>query len=237
MQVEQALFTSAQTRHARGYHLVARSPGVTDQLAQILSMWGPTHDSLLGTHIHSESLNYFAVDDEWGVLSRTVYGQSEYSGRGGFRVETNLLVLRREQLSGYGSNPLALGRTVLALGHLRLRSTPLSQLEPIELPRSSLCSEHPPRNDDSPRELTEAILDKIRDHRVAVIGASNPLSVVSSVLDRLPARSRASFSFTTGLKPSLHRRFDLHFLAAAEKQSRRELDAAAIVCIDAQELS
>jgi len=234
MLVEQALFTSAQTRQARGYHLVARSPGVTDRMAQTISVWGPTHDSLLGDSVDFHSLNYFAVEEDWGVLSRTVYGQSEYSSRGGFRVETNLIVIHREQLSGYEHNPLALGRMLLALGHLRLRNTPPGTLQPIELPCSSVCCEQTKRGEDSHQALTDEILDKMRDRRVAVIGAPNPLSVVASVLNRLPKRSRAGLSFTTGLKPSLHRRFDLHFLPAAEKRSRRELEASAIVCIEAQ---
>ncbi len=238
MFVEQALFTSAQTRQARGYHLVARSPGITDELAQILSVWGPTHDSLVGPDVGFHSLNYFAASDDWGVLSRSVLGESEFSGRGGFRVETNLLLMRREQLAGYGYDPLALGRTALALGHLRLRTCSPGELTPIELPCSSLlCEPAAGRHwlaDTPPSELTDRILNKLRDHRVAVIGARDPVPVVSNVLSRLTDRDRVSFSFTTGLKPSLHRKFDLQFLPTAESRSQRQLEASGIVCVDAQ---
>ncbi len=236
MFVEQALFTSAQTRQARGYHLVARSPGITDELAQTLSVWGPTHDSLVGPDVGFHSLNYFAAADGWGVLSRTVLGESEFSDRGGFRVETNLLLVRREQLSGYRDDPLALGRTALALGYLRLRTSSPGELAPIELPGSSvLCDPAGGHlSADTPlSELTGRILDELRDRRVVVIGARNPVPIVSSVLCRLPDRDRASFSFTTGLKPSLHRRFDLQFLPTAESRSQRQLEASGIVCIDA----
>ncbi|MGD9856154.1 MAG: hypothetical protein AB7U20_14515 [Planctomycetaceae bacterium] len=233
MLVEQALFTSAQTRQSRGYHLVARSPGVTDRLVQTLSVWGPTHDSLIGKTADAISLNYFAADDDWRVLSRTVYGPSEYSGRGGFRVETNLALLRRGQLSGYGNNPLAVARIILALGYLRLRTSAKSDLNPLKLPESTLIAERMGAEQDVRRKsLIDEILDKLRDRRVAVIGERDAASVVASVLNRLPERHRDSLSFTTGLKPSLHRKFDLQFLPSAENHARRELEASGVVCLD-----
>lgn len=234
MLVEQALFTSAQTRQSRGYHLIARSPGVTDRLAQTLSVWGPTHDSLLGKSSDASSLNYFAAGDIWRVLSRTVYGQSEYSGRGGFRIETNLALLRRDQLSGFGYNPLTLARTVLALGHLRLRTTTRTELEPLELPESSLLGEHAVEAGDTPpAPLIDEILAALREQRAAVIGAGDPIAVIAHVLQRLPMARRDLLSFTTGLKPSLHRRFDLQFLPSLENHLRRELEASGVVCINA----
>ncbi|MBX3438740.1 MAG: hypothetical protein KF861_14695 [Planctomycetaceae bacterium] len=238
MLVEQALFTSAQTQNARGYHLVARSPGVPDQLARTLAVWGPTHDSLLGKEVDFQSLNYLPAADEWAAVSRTVYGQSEYSSRGGFRVETNLILLRREQLRGYGFNPLAFARTVLALGHLRLRKNAAVDLDRVELPQSSLaCLYGDQESNTEPSPLVSAILERLRHERVAVIGDVDAESIVSSVLARLPERSRASLSYTTGLKPTLHRRFDLQFHPAADKHARRELEAAGIACLDASDPS
>jgi hypothetical protein len=58
MKAERAIFTSGQSRDVRGYHLVARSPGIDDELAQRLSVSAPSHDSLEGTDLSASSWNY-----------------------------------------------------------------------------------------------------------------------------------------------------------------------------------
>jgi hypothetical protein len=237
MWVEQAVFTSAQTRQVRGYHLVARSPGIPDALAQSLAVWGPTHDALLDDAIDSCSVNYFVAHDEWGVLSRTVYGPSEYSSRGGFRLETNLLVVRREQLSGYGHNPHPLFCTALALGHLRLRPSAPVTLKPVELPDMSLLADQPDGATNSLcAELTERIVRHLPDERVAVIGVPDPWIMLRHVIDQLPQDIRSTLSFTTGLKPSLRRPFTLQFLSSANRTIRHTLGSSGIVAIDADTL-
>ena len=44
---EQAIFTSLPRRGKAGYHLVARSPGVTDAEAKALATWSPSHGALI----------------------------------------------------------------------------------------------------------------------------------------------------------------------------------------------
>ena len=43
MLAEQAIFTSLARRGKSGYHLVARSPGVTESEASALATWSPSH--------------------------------------------------------------------------------------------------------------------------------------------------------------------------------------------------
>ena len=45
--IEQAVFTSAPTHRATGYQLIGRSPGLAEDDARELAVWGPSHDSLL----------------------------------------------------------------------------------------------------------------------------------------------------------------------------------------------
>ena len=71
-----------------GYHLVARSAGISEDLACRLSAWGPTHGSLLDESRDASSLSFFTPDDRWSVLARTVYGGPEYSQRGGRQIVT-----------------------------------------------------------------------------------------------------------------------------------------------------
>ena len=139
MQVEQAIFTSLRSRKSQGYHLVAQSSGLDDQLARRLCTWGPSHASLMNDHPDAESLNFHPLTDDWFAVSRTVYGGPEYSGRGGLQVFTQFLLLRREQLARYENHPLLVVQTAQLLGNLRLVSNILHHLPPVELPERPLA--------------------------------------------------------------------------------------------------
>ncbi|MCA9112236.1 MAG: hypothetical protein KDA52_19940 [Planctomycetaceae bacterium] len=233
MQVEQALFTSAQTRHARGYHLVARSSGITDNMAKALAVWSPSHDSLVESHAAAESLNYYRLNDEWAALTRSVNGESEYSNRGGLRLETNMLVFRASQLAGYDHHPLLLADTALSLGHLRLRDRTPQQLGTIELPQSSWGRiDEPGLNDESSHEFAVRVIKQLTRSRVMIIGAARPKMMVQAVLDRLPPRVRGRVTFSTGLRPSLHRPFSLQFLPQLDDRLREKMASADVVCLD-----
>ncbi len=238
MLVEQALFTSAQTRHARGYHLVARSPGISDDLAQALSVWGPTHDSLLDPSATAESLNFFCLDGDWAALSRTVNGESEYSNRGGLRLETNMVVFRTDQLGGYDQHPVLLAETAMALGHLRLRAATPLRLDAVELPQTSCRQlvEFSQRQVDR-EDLIAEIARATRQSRVIVVGSRQPRSLLGRVLDRLPRHERATLSFSTGLKPSLLRTFRLQFVPEADAVLRDQMAATDVICLDARATS
>lgn len=234
MQVEQALFTSAQTRHARGYHLVARSPGITDEMAKALAVWSPSHDSLVENHAAAESLNYYRLNHEWAALTRSVNGESEYSNRGGLRLETNMLVFRAKQLAGYDEHPLLLADTALSLGHLRLRDQTPQQLDVIDLPHSSWG-----RIDDAlipcegDRNFAERVVDQLTRRRVIMIGVDRPKTLVQAVFDQLPRKERGRVTFSTGLRPSLHRPFSLQFLPSLDGRLRERMAVADVVCLDA----
>ncbi len=74
MHVEQAIFTSVRSRKSQGYHLVAQSPGLTDEMGRALTKWGPSHASLLVESPNAESLNFHSIDDDWCAVSRTTHG-------------------------------------------------------------------------------------------------------------------------------------------------------------------
>ncbi len=233
MLVEQALFTSAQTQHARGYHLVARSPGITDDMVKALAVWSPSHDSLVESHASAESLNYYRLDDDWAALTRSVNGESEYSNRGGLRLETNMLVFRASQLAGYDHHPLSLANTALSLGHLRLRARTPQQLEVIELPQSSWGKlAETDSSDETDHDFIERIVRELTRSRVMIIGAAQPRSVVQAVLDQLPEHERGRITFSTGLRPSLHRPFGLQFLPHLDDRLRGKMAAADVTCLD-----
>ncbi|MFG0334478.1 MAG: hypothetical protein ACF8TS_14045 [Maioricimonas sp. JB049] len=234
MIVEQAVFTSVQTRSAQGYHLVARSPGVDTRLARTLAQWGPSQGSLVGRGVNDDSLSCFTIDDGRVVLMRSVYGGPEYSGRGSLQVVTYYAICRREQLAGYDDNPLRLARVLLARGHLRLQTDFAQPLASLELPDRAAARPSDRLAGDSVAPLAATILEQFdSDQRIAIVGAIDAWKTLEGVLQQIPATWRLELSFTTGLNPSVHRRFLLHFLPEADTRRRSDLQRQGITCVDA----
>ena len=215
MLVEQAVFTSLRSRRSQGYHLVASSPGADALLARQLCTWGPSHASLLDDQPNADSLNFHPLSDDWYALSRTVYGGPEYSGRGGMQVFTHFLLLRREQLLGYDNNLSVLARTARLLGSLRLMTEVPTQLPSVELPARPIkgCGSQLERQ----VHLRDDVIRSLRlQHRVAVLGLPDPLPALAQIIRDLSGEDRLKLSFTTGLKPSVHRDFRLHFVDSVD---------------------
>jgi hypothetical protein len=210
MEVEQAVFTSTRSRKSQGYHVVAASPGVDENISRKLALWGPSHAALLSDTADAESFNFHSLNDELYAVSRTVHGGPEYSRRGGLEVFTHFLLVQTEQLQGYGNDPLHFALTAQALGYLRFQPCVDDKLPTVELPDHSLVKT-PRLNGNASVPLPEIMRILGQHSRVAVLGASDPIAVLSLILQQLPVDERLSLSFSTGLRPSLDRSFRLHF--------------------------
>lgn len=237
MKVEQAIFTSAQTSRMQGYQLVSRSPGINNVLSQELYRWGPSQASLVGSGLDDWSLNCFPATGQQVAVSRTVYGGPEYSGRGGLQTVTFILVLQRDQLYGYDYNPLNLAHTAQILGHMRLPKKFEDQLLPLELPERLLYATQYRAAAADHTQVTEKLAGSIstvlrQGGRTAIIGETDPVGVIDGLLQRTPLSQRTKLSFTTGLKPSLQRRFQIHFLPQVDLKLNNELAAQGITRID-----
>ena len=121
LQIEQAIFTSANHATMQGYQLVARSAGIDRDLAQQLCRWSPSHGSICDKVIDQYVLSSFPLTEDRFAVARTVLGGPEYSGRGGTQVVTQLLVLREDQFARYQCNPFAVAHTAMTLGEMRFR--------------------------------------------------------------------------------------------------------------------
>lgn len=237
MQVEQAIFASADKGAMKGYQLVSQSSGIDRRLAQELCRWAPSHASLWDEAANTWSLNYFPAGDDWIAITRTTYGGPEYSRRGGQQIVTMMLALRVEQFAGYAFNPLAVTKAALALGYLRLRGDAPPRLPTLTLPRRSLaptvaaCSAGEAPRSAAPPLLIQ-VVDLLRtDQRVAVTGIRDPLSAFEELIQRIPLEERLGISFTTALKPSARRPFRLHFLPISDHALRRVLTTQGIRCL------
>jgi hypothetical protein len=216
MKIEQAVFASAANPANHGYQLVARSLAITDELAQQLCRWGPSHGSLVDEGPGAESLNYAVLDHGLLAVSRSVFGGPEPSLRGSLQIVTRTLVFPSSLLSGYDHNPWRVLRTALTLGFLRLYCGGDSSLPSISFPDTSLigCESHrPPHSTAMESSIAEACQMLLFEHSVAILGALDMHHVLSRIMKYVPPRDRSRISFTTGLRPCVHRPFRVHLLS------------------------
>ena len=119
MVIEQAIFTSAQTDRSDGYQLVVASRGIVSEDRRELTVWGPSHDSLLTAGGEASSVGFFRLPSGSYCVSKTVAAGPEYSGRGGQRIYTHYLVVPPEALARFGNNPFAVLYAAIADALLR----------------------------------------------------------------------------------------------------------------------
>lgn len=227
MQFEQAVFTSTRSRKSQGYHLVAASRGVEDRFQQLLATWGPSHSSLLSDEADAESYNFHCLFDDIYALSRTTHGGPEYSGRGGLQVFTHYLIFHRNLLKPYENNPLMLALTARSLGYLRLLPQLDDLLPAIDLPDHPLVTPNTVKG-DAPVDLQDVLRIVGMKNRVAIIGLNDPLPVLAEVLQETPLEDRLKVSFTTGLRPTVGRDFQIHFAHRADASFYTQLTAQGI---------
>lgn len=221
MLIEQAIFTSAESDHAVGYHLVARSPGLDEADARELSVWGPSHGSLESSSAATAvSVNFFRLPSGAYCVSKTQLAGEEYSRRG-LRTYTNCLVVGAEVLARFANNPFALLRAAWAKGLLKVCDTVPSQLVPFQL-----AGRAAPVDEGLIGQLVEQcgpsgvgrLLDAVLGEKpVILIGVQKPDATVAGLLNLLPLSCRGELSFTTGLKYCPRRPF--HLLIASEESA------------------
>lgn len=213
MPIEQAIHTSLVRGSRAGYHVVARSPGVSEADIQVLAAWSPSHGALLTDLANRTSVNFYPLPNDRFCLSRTCEGPPEYSGRGGRQVYTHALILDAAILARGYWRPLALYYDALARGHMRYCFTPATELEPIELGH---C--YRPRTARSAEQLAQSLpisdLFRWRDDllggkSLVVSFAGDRIRLFDALLGLLPETVIRTLTFTTGLRPSVVRPFRL----------------------------
>jgi hypothetical protein len=210
--VEQAIFTSLTRQGKAGYHVVARSPGVTDAEASALATWSPSHGALVVDDSNRSSANFFPLPGGRYALSRTREGMAEYSGRGGRQLYTHALIFDSSALKRAGQ-PIALYRDALALGRFHYQPEPPSTLKPVEL---SLLHRRLSESAWADRaiELGLPPLDRLQEQvatgqSVTFAHDGDRVALVECLLGMLPPELIPSISFATSLQPSAVRPYRL----------------------------
>ena len=211
MRLEQAIFTSTRSERLDGYQLAARSAGITDEVAKELTAWGPAHDSLWDNRPSARSVNLHPLSGEQVCISLTTLSGVEYSGRGGGRVYTQMLVVPLVAFQRFAGDPFLLLQAVGASGRLLVHDQ-----VPVSLPSVPLLGRAVgPASHSLERMFEQVGAEAIANLAEAFI-ASSSLSVVTdlpaerlfqTLLYQLPLEQRLKLSFTTGLKFSSRRPF------------------------------
>jgi hypothetical protein len=215
--VDQAIFTSMVRRGKAGYHVVSRSPGVTESEESALSTWSPSHGGLVVDGDNCASANFFPLPSGRYAIARTREGGSEYSGRGGRQLFTRAVIVDAAKLRSANYQPFAIYRDALALGHLAYMLNPEPTLRKVELSQV-----YTPREDDAfapvIRELGMPVLEAI----IAQLDAGRPVVecytgdrtfLAEFLLARLSPETALVTSFATSLHPSSVRPFRLNLVA------------------------
>ena len=191
MWLEQAVFTSTKSRQGEGYHVVAKSPGVSSGITTALNRRCPSHGALQGNASDFESLNFHRLTPNTLAVSRTVYGGKEYSNRGGLQVVTIVLVVKDFQLEGYVNDPFCLARMARSLGHLRWQPQFPSTLPSIELPDMELTGRWTPSG-DCYENSDKALQHWYGGGSVAVVSEERAEEIIGSLL-RASSRGATMF--------------------------------------------
>ncbi len=241
MLVEQAIFASARSGHAEGYHLVERTPGLIESDARELAQWGPSHDSLADSGPEAVSCNFFALESGSYCVSKTLAAGAEYSGRGGAQVQTQCLVVPAAVLAQFSNNPFAVLRAA-ASGDLHAGAASASadrsgSRAPLRLVGRAAPVDHLLLAQLAlvpGAETMAALVQHLFSGRRLVVVCSQGEKLLAGLISCLPLDRRCGISLSTGLKLSPRRPFCISAAPVDSPELRRQARAlgAEVLLVD-----
>ncbi|MFV2067667.1 MAG: hypothetical protein ACC645_11880 [Pirellulales bacterium] len=209
--IEQAIFTSAQTKRGDGYQIVASSNGIADDDARALSTWCPSHDAMLDEQRASNSVNFHPLPSGAYCVSRTDAVGVEYSGRGGRRIHTHCLVVPPLVMRRFGNNPCALLQAAVAGGTLDTADCCPNQLNAIRLPGRARTVDRGLltylTRDLGAEAIGYLVHKAMTAHLLGLAAGRRTEKLIAGLVSCFPLECRTDFSFSTGLRYSPRRPF------------------------------
>nr|WP_152049622.1 hypothetical protein [Tautonia marina] len=209
MRADQAIYTSLPRSGREGYHVVSRSPGVSESDARTLASWCPSHGALIVDETNRASVNIHPLTEGRMVVSRSCEGPPEYSGRGGRQIYTHIIIFEIQWIERRGIVPISLYFDALALGVFRYRAEPETVLHEVELSR---C--HRPLHLHSKSDELSHLNSNEMNLLSAKLASGKPIELhhpgdrvrfAEHLLGRLPIELAITVSLSTSLKPSTAR--------------------------------
>ena len=237
MRIPQAIFTSLRGERLEGYQLAGRSEEISEELARELTAWGPAHDSLLSERADEPSVNFHVLADGRYCLSLTTCAGTEYSGRTGGRVYTQMFVLPAEALLRFNSNPFLVLRAIEASGRAAVQDQISPRLRSFSLVgRATEADNQSPESQDSLSAMAAAVLK----HECVAVDAKLPVRLIfAGLMPLLPPAERLRLSFSTGLRYCSRRPFRLFALPSdpTEQRQLQRQTGAVVVDINVEQVS
>ena len=227
VQIEQAIFTSTQTNRLDGYQLAVHSPEIAAEDLRELSVWGPSHDSLLEKGEDAVSINFHRLPSGSYCVSKTTPGGSEYIARGGPNIYTQCLVVDAKTLARFANNPFALLTAAFAQGSLKVHDPLPESLAGFRLAGKAAAVDQALLaqllSDPGAAWLGALVEAALRSTSLALIAGGNGIRLIQGIINCLPPECRTEFSFCTGLKHSPRRPFRILCLGDDPTDQRRVL--------------
>lgn len=204
--VEQAIFTSIRSPLGMGYRLVAVSSGVTEDEKREIVQSAPSHQSLADETPGVIACASFPLGSGRRCVFLSQNAGVEYSGRGGCRVHTQVLVLGADEYRLFGCDPLAVATAAARVIDPEYLRKPPTALRAIALSPTARSAEPYPPAEDRLLGLVAAVL---AGRRLLATGLPAARDALRLVLTALPAAHRARLSLSCGFRPAPARAFQL----------------------------
>lgn len=225
MLIEQAIFTSTQSSRMEGYQLAVHSSGIAGADLRELTVWGPSHDSLLESGEDAVSINFHPLPSGAFCVSKTTPAGREYSGRSGPKIYTQCLIVPPGVLARFANNPFALLNAAFAQGSLKVYDPLPRQLEPFRLAGKTAATDQALlallSSDPGAAWLGALVEAAIGATTLGLIAHNQGPRLIAGIINCLPVECRTAFSFCTGLKRSARRPFRVLCLGHDATEQRR----------------
>lgn len=221
----QAVFTSLPSPIARGYRIVAASRGLTPEEKREITRRAPSHQSLCDPAPTASGLASFPLPSGRWALFFTRHAGAEPSARGGFRVQTHVVVLEPADFARFAWDPLRVEAAAAEKTAALCRRPPADRLPPlsVRVPPIDVAGTGPPP-DEARKWITpaSAILAAVLAGRnLLVSDVPGPREVLGCVLAGIPAFRRARLSLSCGLKFAPGRLFQLVLMGSGSPSANR----------------
>ncbi len=208
-----------------GYQLVARSPGVGDDEARQLTVWGPSHDALQLDGPAASAISFWRLQSGRYCVARTNLAGGEFSQRGGQQVVTHYLLVEPLHFERFGCQPLAVFAAACASGALEPAPIGVTDLPPLRL-----LGRAAPFDADVVAQVTAlwgaawlaaTVQTVLETGSLGIMSDIDPRTLMGAFINCLPVACRGNLSFTTGLKYSPRRPFRVTCMATDVSEARR----------------
>lgn len=194
IECDQAVFTSIPSPMGRGYRIVAASGGVTANERREIIQRSPSHGALASAAADAAAVVSFGIAGGRHCVMASWHAEAEHTGRGGFRVHTQIALLDDKQFAAVACDPFAIEPALRAArGAALVADTRLPMLTFSPSIDRQICDAA------SIEHMATITAPVLSGERVLVTRPLTDASV-AVLFDMLPLAARRGVTLCTGLR-------------------------------------